>query len=294
VRGASCYSLSTTQDEEKPMRGRQFLAAVGLSLILAARCATDTPPTNTPDHASSSTARAPRALPPVSAETVARIEADLVPIPAGTLAAGFRSRKSYETLKKDPPVPIQSFWLSKHEVTQEEWVAVMGNNPSQRQDDPRLPVTDISWPEAIKFVQRLNESKGITAFRLATAEEWEYACRAGEVGHVRAQANEATLNQYAWWGKNSGEHSHAVATRKPNAFGLFDMLGNVAEWCQTESDTKSDPPLRVIAGANFADENLVGQDCHPGGAMGQNGRDAYTGFRLAKNGPTPAAKGKAK
>jgi len=72
------------------------------------------------------------------------------------------------------------------------------------------------------------------------------------------------------------------------------MLGNVAEWCQTESDTKSDPPLRVIAGANFADENLVGQDCHPGGAMGQNGRDAYTGFRLAKNGPTPAAKGKAK
>jgi formylglycine-generating enzyme required for sulfatase activity len=102
------------------------------------------------------------------------------------------------------------------------------------------------------------------------------------------------LNQYAWWGKNSGGSVHHVMTRKPNAWGLFDMLGNVAEWCSSESDTKYDPPLRVTAGANFEDENLTLQDCKPGGAMGQAGRDAYTGFRLAKTGPAPATKHRTK
>jgi len=272
------------------MRGICRLTALGVALCLA-RCASDTSATKSSEGSAPAApaAKSQRSMPAVSAETLGKIEADLVRIPAGTLAAGFRSRKSYETLKKDPPVKIESFFLDKHEVTQEEWAAVMGDRPSSWRYDPQLPVTDISWPEVNRFVDRLNQAKATSVFRLATAEEWEFACRAGEQGHVRAQANEATLNQYAWWGKNSQGHVHPVMTRKPNAWGLYDMLGNVAEWCSSESDTKSDPPLRVTAGANFADENLTLQDCHPGGAMGQTGRDAYTGFRLAKTG-APAAK----
>ena len=281
------------------MRGICWRVAGGLALLLAG-CATDTSNTKTSESsAPPTTTKSARSAPAVSAEAVAKIEADMVRIPAGTLAAGFRSRKSYETLKKDPPVKIESFWLGKHEVTQEEWAAVMGDRPSSWRYDPQLPVTDINWPEANRFVERLNQAKGTSAFRLATAEEWEYACRAGEQGHVRAQANESTLNLYAWWGKNSNGTVHHVMTRKPNAWGLYDMLGNVAEWCSSESDTKSDPPLRVTAGANFADENLTLQDCHPGGAMGQTGHDAYTGLRLAKMAgpatkpPAPPRKSKA-
>lgn len=235
------------------MRGTFRCVAAGAALILAASCATDTAADKAPGAPPPPPAKTARNA-PVSAEDLAKIEADLVHIPAGTLSAGFRSRKSYETLKKDPAVKIGGFWLSKHEVTQENWKAVMGDAPSSWRYDQRLPVTDISWPEANRFIERLNQAKGGNVFRLATAQEWEYACRAGEQGHVRAQANEATLNQYSWWGKNSGGSVHPVMTRKPNAWGLFDMLGNVAEWCSSESDTKEDPPLRVTAGANFADE----------------------------------------
>lgn len=110
-------------------------------------------------------------------------------------------------------------------------------------------------------------------------------------GHVAFQAKEATLSEYAWWGKNSGSHAHPVGELKPNAYGLQDILGNVAEWCQSKSDLALNKTLRITAGANFADENLVGQDCHPGGAMGEDAGDRFTGLRLAKN-AAPAVKSK--
>lgn len=269
---------------EKRSRGdgtRWWLASGLASALLFAGCTSGGAPSSAP--AAKPEPAKPPSRPPVTAATVAKIEADFVRVPAGTLPAGYRSRKSYDTGKKDPAVRIEGFSLGKHEVTAEEWIAVMGENPSDWQGSPRLPITNVSWRDAKVFLDRLNQAKGGGTFRLPTAEEWEYACRAGAVGKIAAQANEAALNQHAWWGKNSSERVHAVAGKKPNAWGLFDMLGNVAEWCETESDTKSTPPLRVIAGANFADENLVGQDCRPGGAMSETGRDAYTGLRLAKS-----------
>jgi len=241
-------------------------------------------------------APAARVLPPVSAETLAKIEAGFVRIPSGTLPSAYRTRESTKTGKKDAAVPIGTFWLARYEVTQEEWTAVMGDNPSEWSGDPRLPVTNISWPDTKRFIERLNQAKGAPVFRLPTASEWEYACRAGAVGHVPIQAQESTLNQYAWWGKNSQGHPHTVGRLKPNAFGLYDMLGNVAEWCETVDPEKiQGNTLRVTAGSNFEDQNLVGQDCSPGGAMGETGRDAYTGVRLAKTGaapPPPKAKKK--
>jgi formylglycine-generating enzyme required for sulfatase activity len=269
--------------KENRMFRRAILTTGLLSLLLAARCATNAPAPPAP-----ASPQAERPQPPVTAETLARIEADLVRIPAGTLPADFRTEHAVRSLVMDPPVKIASFLFGKHEVTQEEWVAVMGDNPSQIKGDPRLPVTDVSWLDSQRFIARLNEARGASLYRLPTAEEWEYACRCGAKGHVAIQAKESTLNEYAWWGRNSGGSAHPAGMLKSNAFGLQDMLGNVAEWCQTKSDLALNKTLRITAGANFADENLVGQDCHPGGAMGEDGKDRFTGFRLARTIPPPA------
>lgn len=156
------------------MLRRVTLAASLFSLVLASRCATG--PSNPP---AAETPREPRPLPTVSTETLSRIEADLVRIPAGTLPADFRTEHAVRTMVMDPPVKISSFWLGKHEVTREEWALVMGDDPDGAPGEPRLPVTNVSWNDAQRFVARLNEARGGSSFRLPTAEEWEFGCRAG-------------------------------------------------------------------------------------------------------------------
>ena len=258
-------------------------------LALAARCASG------PSAPSAGPRRPAPEGAPVPAEVVEKIEADLVRIPAGTLAADYRTERAYKTGVKDPAVPIASFFLGKHEVTRGEWAAVTGDVSNGADGDESFPMTDISFLDTRRFLERLNGARRPARFRLPSAPEWEYACRAGARGHVAAQAKESTLSESAWWGKNSGGGPHPVARRKPNAWGLYDMLGNVAEWCETESDMKLSRTLRITAGAHFADENLVGQDCHPGGAMAEDGRDRYTGFRIAKSvEAAPKGKGKPK
>ena len=122
-------------------------------------------------------------------------------------------------------------------------------------------MTNVSWHDAHRYIERPNQAKGKQVFRMPSAQEWELGCRAGAPGHVAIQAKESTLSQYAWWGKNSGDRSHPVGGLRPNAFGLYDMLGNVAEWCETAEDPKAKDILRVNAGGHFSDQNLVGQDC---------------------------------
>jgi formylglycine-generating enzyme required for sulfatase activity len=165
----------------------------------------------------------------------------------------------------------------------------MGANPSEEQDDPMLPVTNVSWHDAHGYIERLNKAKGESVYRLPTAQEWELACRAGALGHVTIQAKESTLSQYAWWGKDSADRSHPVGRLKPNAFGLYDMLGNVAEWCETAEDPKAESVLRVHAGGHFADENLVGQDCSTTSWLDENAREKWTGLRLARSAEKPTS-----
>lgn len=259
------------------------LLLAGALLVLSTGCASESPgPTGSVGKA----ARADRALSPVTSEMLGKIDAGLMKIPAGTLPSRYLGSSA-----KRPKTEVESFWLGKHEVTQEEWAAVMGDLLGEAGGDPKLPVSNVSWRDAQQFVARLNEAKGADLYRLPTASEWEYACRAGEQGPVTAQAKESTLSQVAWWGKNSDGHVHPVATRKPNAFGLYDMLGNVAEWCASRYEDRADSAMRVTAGAYFLDQNLVGQNCYPGAAMGENGKDAFTGFRLART--VPPAKQKA-
>ncbi len=125
------------------------------------------------------------------------------------------------------------FWMSDHEVTQFEYQAVMGDNPSHSKGDLSRPVENVQWSVAVQYCQKLTERDRadgkITvqqAYRLPTEGEWEYAARAGTIG-----ARYGDLDGIAWWAGNSANQTHLVKKKSANYWGLYDMLGNVREWC---------------------------------------------------------------
>ncbi len=157
----------------------------------------------------------------------------LVRIPAGSFVMG--SEKGF-----DDEVPVhrvtisKPFYLGQTEVTQAQYEAVMEENPSQSQADD-LPVDTVSWQKATEFCKKLSEREG-KRYRLPTEAEWEYACRAGGDGDFGrgeggVEVTESSIADYAWFRLNS-EATSPVGRKKPNAWGLYDMHGNVFEWVQ--------------------------------------------------------------
>lgn len=124
---------------------------------------------------------------------------------------------------------VKPFYMGRYEVTQAQWRAVMGNNPSRSQGDD-LPVEQVSWDDAISFCQKLSQMTG-QEYRLPTEAEWEYAARGGSTTSYSFGNDVGQLGDYAWFRENSGSQPHPVAQKKPNRFGLHDMHGNVYEWC---------------------------------------------------------------
>jgi len=125
-----------------------------------------------------------------------------------------------------------AFFMGVHEVTQAQWKAAMGVNPSKFPGDDH-PVDFISWTDANAFVARLNElESGVNEYRLPSEAEWEYACRAGSAASYPCGEDESKLADYAWYEVNAGGAPQAVGKKKANAWGLFDMNGNTWEWCE--------------------------------------------------------------
>ena len=140
-------------------------------------------------------------------------------------------------------IPGRDFEICKFEITQAIWETIAGFNPSEKKGDD-LPVSNVTLSDVEEFLENLNALPEVRAsgkqYRLPTAEEWEYACLAGGTnGFCRLadgiQITEETLGEVAWFGLNSGDAPHPICKKKPNAFGLYDMHGNVAEWTSTKT-----------------------------------------------------------
>jgi len=165
----------------------------------------------------------------------------------------------------------------------------MGNNPSYFKGD-NFPVEKVSWDDVQAFIKKLNEKEGKNKFRLPTEAQWEYACRAGSNIRFSFGSSESDLKRYAWYDSNSGRRSHPVAQKKPNAWGLYDMHGNVWEWCQdwfgdypsgfvTNPKGSSSGSIRVLRGGSW---NSIAGFCRSANRSRNEpgGRDNGFGFRL--------------
>ena len=157
---------------------------------------------------------------------------EFVWVPGGCYEMGCGNWTS-DCFRDEKPVHevcVDGFWMGKTEVTQGQWKQIMGDNPAEFKKGDNYPVEKVSWPEIEKFTLKLSSSTtGAYKFRLPTEAEWEYACRSG--GKPEKYAGGSDLDQVAWYRGNSNRSTHAVATKAPNGLGLFDMNGNVHEWC---------------------------------------------------------------
>ncbi|WTD63971.1 formylglycine-generating enzyme family protein [Micromonospora sp. NBC_01638] len=194
-------------------------------------------------------------------------------------------------------VDVEPFQIGAFPVTQAEYARVVGERPSAVHGD-RLPVEGVSWWDAVRFCNALSQREGLApayqfdgdgegvewdrsadGYRLPTEAEWEYACRAGSTG-----PRYGPLDEIAWYRDNSGERVHEVGGRQPNAWGLYDMLGNVWDWCWDIYDAEVYGTYRVLRGGGWFDEHWscrasVRRRSHPTYAIDD------VGFRIARSGP---------
>ena len=245
--------------------------------------------------------------PVISGETSSRtdpyasFESSFVLIAPGTFPMG---SPEYETGRSSDEIMhevtlTKGFYIQKTPVTQEQWKAVMGNNPASFSDGGGdCPIENISWNECQEFIRRLNARKeGI--YRLPTEAEWEYACRAGSLtpfcnGEISELycAHDPLLSEVGWYCGNSGRKSRPVALKSPNVRGLHDMHGNVSEWCmdwygEYGPDSQTDPrgpqsgSAKVIRGGSWFGN---AKNCRSASRFywPPNSPSEFIGFRLVK------------
>ena len=168
------------------------------------------------------------------------ISIDMVRVEAGTFTMGATAEMENPSEDEKPPHQVtltNDYYIGKYEVTQALWQAVIGNNPSHFKNN-NLPVENVSWNDCQEFLSKLNIITGKT-FRLPTEAEWEYAARGGKKGRGYQYSGSNKLSDVAWYYKNSKKNTHPVGLKQANELGIYDMSGNVWEWCQDWYDKYS-------------------------------------------------------
>ena len=224
--------------------------------------------------------------------------------PPGTFLMGRNPGELDSRTGEDPRHEVtfsQGFWMSKYEITQAQWKAVMGDNPSRFRgglcnNTDNHPVDQVSWYDAQDFIAALNEARPGLKFRLPSEAEWEYACRAGTTTRFYwgDDPSWSDIGDYAWYSANSDGQTHDVGQKLPNAWGLYDMCGNVWEWVEDarHNDYTGVPvdgtawestggPERMVRGGSWYN----GEGCRSAfrGAIGPDGHYGDYGLRIVKD-----------
>ena len=203
------------------------------------------------------------------------VSIEMVKVEAGSFNMGAtpEMENPYEDEKPVHRVTLtNNYYVGKYEVTQALWQAVMGSNPSSFKGYD-LPVEKVSWNDCQDFISKLNAMTG-KRFRLPTEAEWEYAARGGKKSRGYQYSGSNTLGDVAWYSDNSGKKTHAVGTKQPNELGIYDMTGNVWEWCQDWYGSYSSSPQTNPTGA-VRGSCRVGR----GGSWGNSARYCRSSYR---------------
>ena len=226
---------------------------------------------------------------------VKSVEFKMIKVEGGTFSMGATSEQGSDADDDEKlvhSVTLSDYYIGETEVTQELWQAVMGSNPSYFEGDNQRPVESVSWNACQKFIKKLNRLTG-KEFRLPTEAEWEYAARGGKYSkdYVYKYSGSNNSDEVAWYWWNSDRTTHSVKTKEANKLGLYDMSGNVYEWCndrygdyQSNSQTNPTGPseggFRVLRGGSWSSlDGVVRVSYRNGDTPGS--RDFYSGLRLA-------------
>jgi formylglycine-generating enzyme required for sulfatase activity len=235
------------------------------------------------------------ALPPA----IEALQNNMVDVAGGTFTMGCTEVPDNECANDEKPihkVTLSAFKIGKYEVTQSQWVAVMGSNPVESKYCPNCPVVYISWDEVQKFIGKLNDLTG-GSYRLPTEAEWEYAARGGQLSSGKKYSGSDSIGSVAWYNGNSRiKLWHQVGQKQANELGLYDMSGNVREWCDWSgvynSSSQRNPKgpstsmsiqfNRVHRGGSWYSGS---QNCRISDRNYSPGwsRDVFTGFRLVSS-----------